>query len=307
MKHLLNLSIVAACLTTTGCRSVVSSSTLAAQPAASAPSIPLNLVSSSRVLSIKVDFDDQRPQFERHYYPGTCEPTRWHDAVSMVPMEAFEPNIEPQLCECVAAAVEEVCPDAQRATLTLTSFQFAFDQRENVQGEYMAKYVNWSAGKEREADERDVRREKCDDDRTQQQLRNGDSFGSMIFSDIIMATLTATFVDLPRALLLKHDAKKRTEPKSQTLPTEITDGKQKGLNCQIHGVIMTMDRYGEEHQWTVEVDQHAAVSADGSLGEQTARFMEAALVEFSTSAVRSAHSNGRSTMRLPDASSDARH
>jgi hypothetical protein len=86
--------------------------------------IPLQLASYSRPTRIEVDFDDQRPDFERLYYPGTCEPRRWHDAMSVVPMEAFAPSIADELRQRVADSRQADDPSTATAAVVLTSFQF---------------------------------------------------------------------------------------------------------------------------------------------------------------------------------------
>ena len=166
MHRLLRISCATCCVVMLmGCQSAGIPPAVVALPATSAPEIPLRLISSSKVVGLDVTFDDQRPDCERQYYPGTCEPRRWHDAISFVPMESFVPGIEEQLRLRVAGAVESISPDADRTIVTLQSFQFAFDQREDIQSEYQAEYVNWAAVKEREDDERQARRDAKADER----------------------------------------------------------------------------------------------------------------------------------------------
>jgi len=272
---------------TIGCRSAGIPPAVVALPATSAPDIPLRLASSSKVVDFDVTIDDQRPDYERQYYPGTCEPRRWHDAMSFVPMESFSPSIEDQFRQRTAAAVESMSPETDHATVTLTSFQFAFDQREDVQGEYQAKYVNWAAVKEREDDERDARRDAQGDDQLIDPPDRNESLGDSVFGAImgeIMGTIfTTLFIDMPRSKWRAHETKKRTLAEAQTLPTEITDGKQTGLNCQIHATVRFANRQCADVQRIIRINRHAPLMDDGSFKEQTAAFIEAALDEYSTS------------------------
>ena len=271
---------------TIGCQSVGIPPAVVALPATSAPEIPLRLASSSKVVGFDVTIDDQRPDYERQYYPGTCEPRRWHDAMSFVPMESFAPSIEDQFRQRAAAAFESVSPDADHATMTLTSFQFVFDQREDIQGEYQAKYVNWAAVKEREDDERQARRDAQLDERWDERLESDEPFKSLgpsVAGEIFMASMTTLFIDLPRSVARKSAIQKRTLAEAQTLPTEITDGKQTGLNCQIQAVVSFAGSHGADVQRIIRINRHAPLRADGSFEEQTADFIEAALDEFSTS------------------------
>lgn len=268
---------------TIGCRSVGIPPAVVALPATSAPEIPLRLVSKSNVVGFDVTIDDQRPDYERLYYPGTCEPRRWHDAVSFVPMESFAPSIQDEFRQRTAAAVELISPDTDHAIITLTSFQFALDQREDVRGEYQAKYVNWAAVKEREDDERQARRDAQADERWDDHLENDESTGSLVAGEILMASLTTLFIDLPRSVGREFAAKKRTSAEAQSLPNEITDGKQTGLNCQIHATVMFAGRHGAGVDRIIRIHRHAPLTGDESFQKQTAAFIEAALDEYSTS------------------------
>ena len=284
MNRLLRLSFAGCCvIMLMGCRSVGTPPAVVGLPATSAPEIPLRLASSSRVVGCDITFDDQRPDYERRYYPGTCEPRRWHDAMSFVPMESFVPSIEAQLRQRVAAAVESIASETDHATITLTSFQFAFDQREDIQGEYQAKYVNWADAKEREDDERQAGRDARTDRRLRDRMDRDESLGSSVGGELFMAAFTSLFIDMPRSHSRKQEAQKRTAAEAQTLPTEITDGKQTGLNCQIHATVIFAGSKGAEVERTIRIHRHAPLAADGSLTDQTAAFFEAALEEFSSS------------------------
>lgn len=198
-------------------------------------------------------------------------------------MEAFVPSIEDQLRQRVAAAVKSALPETEHATVTLTSFQFAFDQREDIQGEYQAKYVNWANAKEREDDERQARRDERTDTRMHERMDKNESLGSSVGGELFMAAFTLLFIDLPRSLARKQETQTRIAAEAQTLPAEITDSKQTGLNCRIHATVIFAGRQGTEVERTIRIDRHTPLSADGSLKDQTAVFIEAALEEFSSS------------------------
>ena len=315
MNRLLRISFAGCCVVMLmGCRSVGTPPAVVGLPATSAPEIPLRLASSSSVVGCDITFDDQRPDYERRYYPGTCEPRRWHDAMSFVPMESFVPSIEDQLRQRVAAAVESIASETDHATMTLTSFQFAFDQREDIQGEYLAEYANWAAVKDREDEERQASREataseqqarreeeremeqlKCREARADKRMHDqsncdksaksglfNEIFGE-IFGEIFFESLRSLLIDIPRSLSRDYGTRKRTLVEAQTLPTEIADGKQTGLNCQIHATVIFAGRKGAEVERTIRIHRHAPLAADGSLKDQTAAFIEAALEEFSSS------------------------
>ena len=276
---------------TPGCRSVKTPPPIVALPVASAPVIPLQLASYSRPTQIEVDFDDQRPDFERLYYPGTCEPRRWHDAMSVVPMESFVPSIEDELRQRVANSNKANEAAIARTTVILTSFQFALDDREDIQSQFYAEYINWVAKKEEKDDRREARREASSrerlngkhDDHGLGECEKEDSIGSKLMGEVMITGFTALFVDLPRSEMRKEAAKKRTTAEPQTLPSAITDGKRTGLNCQINATIIYTNRDGSEEQQSVRINNHARLTDISSLKQQTPALIEAALEEFSAS------------------------
>ncbi len=292
MSRNLTILITVCCVAmTTGCRTVKTRPPIVALPGRSAPVIPLQLASYSRPTHIDVDFDDKRPDFERLYYPGTSEPRRWHDAMSVVPMEAFDPSIEDELRQRVADSTKASDPSIARATVILTSFQFALDDREVIQGEFNAKYMNWASIKQQEDDEREARREADFEDRLSGkneyqgfgECEEQESLASIILGEALKAGFLALFVDLPRSQIRKAAVKKRTIAERQTLPTSITEGKQTGLNCQIHATIIFFGRDGTEEQQSVRINRHAPLTGNGAFNKQTAALLEASLEEFSDS------------------------
>lgn len=292
MGHFLTISIAVGCIVMMpGCRSVKTPPPIVALPVSSAPVIPLQLASYSKPTRIEVDFDDQRPDFERLYYPGTCEPRRWHDAMSVMPMESFTPSIEDELRQRVANSAKAHDPIVARATVMLTSFQFALDDREDIQSQHYAEYVNWEAKKEDEDDRREARRAAASQERMSDKHRDRnfgsgekeDSFGSKLMGEVVVGGFTALFVDKPRSEMRKEAARKRTTAEPQTLPSAITDSKRTGLNCQIHATIIFTNRDGSEEQQSVRVNNYARLTDVSSVKQQTASLIEAALEEFSAS------------------------
>lgn len=292
MNRHLTISIAVCCaIVASGCRSVRTPPPIVALPVTSAPVIPLQLASYSQPTQIEVDFDDQRPDFERLYYPGTCEPRRWHDAMSVVPLESFVPSIEDELLQRVADSTKASDTSIGRATVILTSFQFALDDREDIQGEFNAKYVNWASIKQQEDDEREARREADFEDRLSGkneyqgfgECEEQESLASIIFGEALKAGFLALFVDLPRSQIRKAAVKERTIAEPQTLPNAITEGKKTGLNCQIHATIIYTNRDGSEEQQSVRINRHARLTDISSTKQQTADLIAASLEEFSAS------------------------
>ncbi len=103
--------IVAFAASVSGCATWKDRQKLPVLPPTEAPLIVMNAVSTSRVIPVssagplpQVEVLDHRPGPERYYYPGSLEPRRWPDGMSMVPMEAFDPTIEDQIrAHCLAS------------------------------------------------------------------------------------------------------------------------------------------------------------------------------------------------------------
>jgi hypothetical protein len=89
-----------------------------------------------------VDVSDERPSSERQYYPGLSHAHHWQDAISMLPMEAFDPGIEEQIR---AGVLERRFHESPAIQITLTSFQFALDERDETRGVFLADVANFEA------------------------------------------------------------------------------------------------------------------------------------------------------------------
>lgn len=290
-RHLTISIVICGVFVTPGCRSVRTPPPIVALPGTSAPVIPLQVASYSKPTQIDVDFDDQRPDFERLYYPGTCEPRRWHDAMSVVPMEAFAPSIADDLRQRVADSTQASDPTTARAVVILTSFQFALDDREDIQSQYYAEYVNWEAKREEEDESREERRAAASRERMRDKpdyesfgsSETENSIGSKLMGEAVVFGFNSLFIDLPRKGLRKESVRKRTTAEPQTLPIAITEGKQTGLNCQIHATIIFSHRDGTQVQQSVRINRHARLTDISSTKQQTAALLEASLEEFSAS------------------------
>lgn len=166
--------IVAFAASVSGCATWKDRQKLPVLPPTEAPLIVMNAVSTSRVIPVsssgplpQVEVLDHRPRPERYYYPGSLEPRRWPDGMSMVPMEAFDPTIEDQIrCHCLACVSRS---DLAAVSIEVTSFQVVFDQRQKLKEESAEYRRDWIGRKEQEHEERVERRRQSDEEDEQRE------------------------------------------------------------------------------------------------------------------------------------------
>lgn len=307
---------VIAVLLASGCRLARQPEPLAWRPADQAPVIPLQLVSHDRQQDLPVTIEDARPAQERLYYPGSTVRHHWRDAVTMLPMEAFQPGIDEQLKSriMVRAPVSIL-----QVTVRIDSFQFIFDERQDAKGVFEGAREQWELGKSRSRAELALRRDAADEeDEEREQQREeqaarmdamfagsrrlrrdqpsdpevSDSFLDRlvtgIFEKIGTWMLRSTLRGLKDALTVAEDRKKEVDeftPKAQTLPAFITDGLQPGLTCRIRGTAMLVRADGTVVENPVDVELNQAVTAE-PMQEQASRIAELAVSEFASQIIK---------------------
>ncbi len=282
-------------VTLSGCQSRPSLRKLPILAPATAPIMPLQRVflASHTSTSLRVEFEDQRPGPERYYYPGLSEPHHWRDAVSMVPMEAFDPAIEDFIRGRFDSGGVVPQRDIQEIRIQLTSFQVVYDQRKDTEGVFLARHSNWQAGKDREDIERqerdDQRRAEAEEERRKKRddaIRYGDgnsyseSLSGSLLAPVVGAIAQGLFIELPRWAMRREKTYILTEPTEQQTPTFITDGKVEGLNFQISATITTLDSDGRKSRFPVEVVQHRSVDGGKLLQPQVTQLVEESMKEF---------------------------
>jgi len=261
----------AGCRSTNPLRSSEALRPVAVLPAKHAPLIPLRLVSttSAQARSL-ITIEDRRPDSERQYYPGSTDPRQWRDAITMVPMDAFEPSIEDQLRERLKELDFADKGNASGLYIEITSFQFVYDKREDVEGEFVALRNNWKQGYEKSDEERE-------ESAVFLPLPASDA---SLGEELMSQAGRAVFVDLPRAVRRTRKARREYTAENQTTPESITLAKQTGLNCQLHGVVTITNDSGVQNQFPVNVLLHSPPSDVEPVRDQAASIVEAAINEF---------------------------
>ncbi len=196
----------------------------------------------SNRLEPTVIFSDDRPPLEKQFYPGETNPNRWRDAVTILPLESFQPGFE----KTARKAILDSLQDALRyetVSIHIQSFHVALDERDRGEEELLYDYKNWDDDrqeKERLDAERKAQIERSEREikRTQRELGlptsahnqgNDDSFGDKVIKGIWNATVVTPIKK--RNQKIERDRQLAVAP--QTLPTELTDNKRSGWNCQL--------------------------------------------------------------------------
>jgi hypothetical protein len=253
-------------------------------PPTEAPVIIMNAISSSKVISVSssspsptIEILDHRPDQERHYYPGSLQPRRWQDGMSMVPMEAFDPAISEQIeSHCLRTLDGK---DVTAVSIEITSFQFVFDQRLKLKDESSDYARNWLDRKDEEEEEREERRRISDEQSRQRKREQRDLKRNLgmevedpsIASDLFSSAATGAFrwmiLDAPRRSAESAHFRNLQKPLPAETPAFISRGKQEGLNCQLNAVVTVTHTGGQTQQLHPELTLHAP--HDESLDLQT--------------------------------------
>lgn len=274
--------VIFTCLS--GCATWSKQQKLPMLPPTEAPVIVMNAVSSSKIIPVsssspspKIEILDHRPDTERYYYPGSLQPRRWQDGMSMVPMEAFDPAISEQIqAHCLRTLDGK---DVTAVSIEITSFQFVFDQRLKLKDESSDYARNWFDRKEKEDEERQERRRIADEQSRQREREQRDLKRNLgmevedpsIVSDLLSSATTGAFrwliFDAPRRSAASAHFRKLQKPLPAETPAFISLGKQEGLNCQLTASVTVTRADGQTQQLHPEMILHAP--HDESLDLQT--------------------------------------
>ncbi|MFN9718765.1 MAG: hypothetical protein ACK58L_08740, partial [Planctomycetota bacterium] len=284
-----------------GCATWKDRQKLPVLPPTEAPLIVMNAVSTLQVIPVSnsaplptVEVLDHRPGPERYYYPGSLEPRRWPDGMSMVPMEAFDPTIEDQIrAHCFASLSRN---DLSAVSIEVTSFQLVFDQRQKLKEESEYYRLKWIARKEEEYDDRVERRRQNDKEadereRADRKLRRSfgedvdePSIGDNLTSDAVRGLFRIVVLDTPREGVESARARDLRKPLPSQTPHFIANGKQEGLNCQIRGNVRLTYQSGEEDVRMIEAVLHQPVNEEFDVQTQIAELVDVAVRQFCESA-----------------------
>lgn len=257
---------------------------MAPQSAENAPKIELPLRRESKISTVsnpsvgKVSFVDARPEIEKLYYPGQEDPHHWRDAMTVLPMESFQPDLNHLLTECLTSNI--IVSDKSTAIVCeVTSFQVALDERERGEEDLLYEYKLWDDDRiEREEKKREQERQ--EEELRRQRVRSGQEDEKKSMADVVAGFIFKAAVVAPIKSKLTHDAKKaQLVAHPQTLPTTLTDGKQSGWNCQIAVQIKTKSSSSPPADTRVQVNVHRRKDDSQSVKSQLQQLIAEAVAE----------------------------
>lgn len=213
---------------TTGCawqRNRAPQLPITALPAENGPQFDLTRDSApiistvSHHLEPKVGFTDARPDLEKMYYPGETDAHRWRDAMTIFPLESFQPGFEKSLRQTLIRSLD----DAMRFSsieLKMTSFHVALDERERGKQELSEHCEQWEQDQARQREAAEKQHQLNYEDRSA-----ADRVASGLFR--------AAFVTPLQERKLRQNRRFESSVAPQTLPPSLTANKQPGWNCHL--------------------------------------------------------------------------
>ncbi len=203
-----------------------------------APKIELPLNRNSAITTVsnhpaaRVSLVDHRPEIEKLYHPGTDDPHHWRDAITVLPMESYQPNVDELLSDCVAKNLPDDMRDRE-VVCEVTSFQVALDERDRGENDLLHGYRGWEDARlKREEEERQREREEEECRRQRTKFGHEDEEESMAEA-IAGLIFEAAVVQPVKSKMTRDEKKRQLAAHPQTISTTLTEGKKSGWNCHI--------------------------------------------------------------------------
>ncbi|MEQ9406322.1 MAG: hypothetical protein RIK87_01295 [Fuerstiella sp.] len=263
-------------------------------PAAEAPRIELGMDSSPTISTVShqlmpaMTLVDARPDIEKLYYPGETDPHQWRDAVTVLPLESFQPDLEKALREQVVRHLKNAV-QYRSIELRVKSFHVALDERERGESELLKDYMHWEEDREREEAARAERKRLLkEQERDARQFRQrlgmkgpGDddedeSFGDAVMSGLFHATVTQPI----RNRRLRAERRAQLSVAPQTLPEVLVADKQSGWNCRLVVDVVLAKEEGKSETLPVSVATHVVKDDAVAVEKQIQQAVMSAIDEF---------------------------
>ena len=222
----------------------------------------ISLVSNH--LAPPIRFVDARSDIEKRYYPGETDPQRSRDALTILPMESFQPGIEQAIRRSLLKSLDDALM-YESIEVKVMAFQMALDERERAAEELLYDYKNWDDDREvREQQELERKRLREQQERETRQLQkrlglrnmgddDDDDFGDAVATGLFNMTV----VEPLKKRRLRKERAARFTVAPQTLPMSLTQDKQPGWNCRIELELLLHSDDGSMQTISVRVRQHA--------------------------------------------------
>lgn len=246
-------------------RSVVSS----ALPAEDAPQFELAIEGNPVISTVShriepnIQIVDVRGAIEKQYYPGESDPHRWRDAITVLPMEAFQPGFDQQLRRTVIDGLQDPLKYAS-IQIRVHSFFTTLDKRNESEERLLYSFRQWDD----EQDEQELRRheQELKNEAAEQEARrmrrsmgippvNGDddpNFGSQVSRFLFKSAVVKPLRDRSR----RKERTEQLKAMPQTLPSEFSSVSRSGWNCVMQLELQFIGEDNKAKTVTLKASQH---------------------------------------------------
>ena len=262
-------------------------------PAAEAPAFSLTDPDTGKISTVshspacKVTIVDRRQEFEKRYYPGTTDAHHWRDAMTVLPMEAFRPDLDKAILQQVQKNLPNAA-DFETIEIAVGAFHVALDERKRGENQLLSDYKKWDDQREEEEAAKEEKRLRDLEYERNERQRNAelglskynddtdDGVGSTLMGAVIRSAII-------KPLKLRRTQAARVEQLKaapQTLPVSLTAGKKSGWNCRLNAVVTLHSNTGEPLAIPVSVSSHVAKDDAVSVQEHVEQVVADALNMF---------------------------
>ena len=215
----------------------------------------------SHQLEPRVELVDQRSDEEKRYYPGETQSARSADAVTILPMESFQPHLNKMLSTATIRALEDAL-EYESIRIHVTSLHAALDERQRAEQDHLI-----AAGRLDEEAAREL--EESEEFWTQ----DGDGqLARFMFWHGVVQPL--------RNRVTRNKRKTKLRTAAQTIPESLTEGKKSGWNGCLTARVSLRSTSGESREIPVSVHVTAKRTDHEKVDQQVRSLLEAMVAEF---------------------------
>ena len=262
----------AACLLlmlTTGCTwpgTAARQSVVTALPVEAAPRFRLfedrpAVSTVSHQLEPRVELVDERSDEEQRYYPGETHSAHSADAITVLPMESFEPHLQEVLSEATIRSLDDALA-YQSIRIHVTSLHAALDERARAEKDHLIAAGRLDDEAAKELDESEGRWKQDGD---------GQVARFMFWHAVVEPLKT-------RAARKNRD--KKLTLASQTIPVALTEGKKSGWNGCLQATVRLQPTSGVTREIPVSVHVTAPRTDHETVDQQIRSLVDSMVSEF---------------------------
>lgn len=217
-----------------------------ALPADEAPRFDLSIDGKPAISTVShriepdIQIEDARAAIEKSYYPGQTDPHHWRDALTVIPMEAFQPAFDKQLRKAVVDSLDDPLKYGAIKVRVVSCFA-TLDTRRETELQLQYNFQQWDEDQDqqdRRLDEQERKQAKAEREARRVRKSIGipsvdgsqdDEFGSAVGRLLWKAAIVTPV----RALSRRRQQSRQLQALPQTLPSEFTSESTEGWNCNI--------------------------------------------------------------------------